>query len=246
MTDKTASEWPRSELSNALHAAVACEAVRLYERYAVEVVEEFDLCPWAARARRDGAVRPVVLDQSSPEDLVPSLVAIDTLARLEEVTIGILLYPRLSTTRLDFEHFLRRLRRADSERHPIGEIPFAMAAFHPQADADTEDADRLVPFIRRTPDPTLQLVRRTALQAVQANPGAGTALAGLWMVSPAHARAEPERSVRERIALRNLETVRRVGPETLEAVFQDIAQDRASSYGRLRVAAAEDPSPEHS
>ena len=30
------------------------EAKRLHERYSVEFVEDFNLCPWAARARKDG------------------------------------------------------------------------------------------------------------------------------------------------------------------------------------------------
>lgn len=216
-----------------LEGPLVSEALRLYERYAVEVVEHFDLCPWAARARREGSTRPVVLLDESPDDLAPSLAAIDELSRAPSIAIGLFIYPRLALGRLDFEHFLRKLRRADSERHEIGEIPFAMAAFHPDAPADLSDADRLVPFVRRTPDPTLQLVRRDVLEAVQERSRKGTAFAGVWMLSPKGLDQETGPTVRERIALRNLETVRRVGVAALEAAYSDIARDRAETYARL-------------
>lgn len=210
------------------------EAVRLYGRYAVEVVERFELCPWAARARREGAVRPLVLLHDSPDDLAPSLNAIDILAGLSDITIGILIYPNLALNRLDFEHFLRKLRRADSERQGPSEVPFAMAAFHPEAKADLKDADRLIPFIRRTPDPTLQLVRSTALNAVSATPSSGTAFADLRMMAHVSPKQDPGPSVRERIGTWNLQTVRHVGAEALEAVFNDIGQDRTETYSRVR------------
>lgn len=211
---------------------LAHEATRLYERYAVEVVERYDLCPWASRARRGGEVRTEVLLQQDPADLNATLDRITELAKSESVTIGILLYPRLHLGRLDFEHFLRRLRHADTARHELGCVPFAMAAFHPEAQPDLTDADRLIPFIRRTPDPTIQLVRRTALDAVRAQPDQGTAFAHLGMLSSVGQQPPATADVRARIALRNLETLRRVGAPELDAVFADIARDRAESYAR--------------
>lgn len=214
-------------------AALVREALRLYERYAIEVVERFDLCPWAAHARREGSTRARIFLQDSPLDLTPSLEAIEALAREPEIAVVFFIYPRLELDRLDFEHFLRRFRHADSERHPIGSIPFAMAAFHPEAPADLGDPDRLIPFIRRTPDPTLQLVRRDALDSVQARSRTGTAFADLWMLSPAGREREPGPSVRERITLKNFEMVRSAGADALEAVFRDIARDRADTYARI-------------
>lgn len=216
-----------------LDAALTREARRLYERYAVEVVERFELCPWAARARREGSVRTLVLHQRNTSDLTPSLRAIEALAAVPSVAIALLIHPRLEVDRLDFEHFLRHLRHADSQRHDIGKTPFAMAAFHPAAAADLRDPDRLVPFIRRTPDPTLQLVRREVLESVHAHTEHGTAFADLWMVSPGGLTRETGPSVRERIAQRNLQTIQRVGVATLEAVFGDIARDRARTYARI-------------
>ena len=57
----------------------------------------------------------------------------------------------------------------------VGESPFAMAAFHPDAAADLDDPERLIPFLRRTPDPTIQLVRQEALERVRGRHPQGTA-----------------------------------------------------------------------
>jgi hypothetical protein len=214
------------------------EVVRIYERYAREVVERFDFCPWAARARRDGAARPLVLFQPDLADLSASLAAIDELDRARSLSVGFLIYPCVTAARLDFEHFVRKLRQADRERCDPGQIPFAMAAFHPHAAPDLSDPDRLVPFVRRSPDPTIQLVRREALESVRGDASSGTALVEVWMLSPAGLAAPQKEGVRERIAQNNLETVLEHGAPTIEAVLADIAADRAASYARLGLPAA--------
>jgi hypothetical protein len=222
-----------SQLDSESVRVVVREVIRVYERYAHEVVERFDLCPWAARARREGAAVPQVLLGDDPDDFSASLRAIEALAARPHVSVGLLIYPCFGFGRRDFEHFVRRLRQADAERHEPGAIPFAMAAFHPQAEPDLDDAERLVPFLRRSPDPTLQLVRCDALAAVHAAASSGTSLAQVWMMS-ADGMSKPEQlGVRERIARNNLTTVCRVGSAALEATLADIERDRAESYARL-------------
>jgi hypothetical protein len=209
------------------------EVVRIYVRYAQEVVERFDFCPWATRARREGAAEPHVLLGQDPNDFSASLQLIQALAARPSISVGLLIYPRFDFGRLDFEHFVRRLRQADGEQHAPGQIPFAMAAFHPLADPNLEDAERLVPFVRRSPDPTIQLVRCDALAAVRGEPTNGTSLVETWMMSPAGLNTHTVPGVRERIALNNLKTVREVGPAAIDALLADIERDRVQSYTRL-------------
>ena len=51
----------------------------------------------------------------------------------------------------------------------------ACAAFHPEAEMDTSTAPKLLPYIRRSPDPTIQVVRRSVLEAVRRPSDMGTA-----------------------------------------------------------------------
>jgi hypothetical protein len=229
------SHLPESEPD----AKLVEEALRLYDRYAVEVVERLDLCPWARRARREGAVARHVFLQESADDLQESLLQIEALERLAPISIGLFIYPRIGLGRLDFEHFVRRLRHADSTLHEPGQIPFAMAAFHPEAKPELSDPDRLVPFLRRSPDPTIQLVRREVLDAVRGEGTRGTAFAEAWMLDPQLGMIRTEPGIRERIALNNLETIQRLGPASVEAILDDIALDRRESYARIQAERAE-------
>ncbi len=212
------------------------EALRLYRRYAVEIVEAFTLCPWAERARRDGQVTERVLCQLG-QDTVPALSCVTELAKSPRIEVGLLIFPRLALDALTFEHFTAKLRDEDAERHELGAIPFAMAAFHPDADADLSDAERLIPFLRRTPDPTIQLVRRSVLDRVRGKSPQGTSFADLAALEALEAEAldaaGDEATLRERIARKNHETVRAAGIAALEARLDDIRRDRAASYARL-------------
>jgi hypothetical protein len=213
------------------------ETLRLNLRYVVEVVERFGLCPWADRARREGRVTEAVFDQTSPDLFEPSLALMQELAARERIDVALFIYPRIGLDRLDFEHFARRLRVLDAARHAPGHIPFAMAAFHPDAEAVLVNPDRLVPFLRRTPDPTLQLVRETTLSRVRGELH-GTSFMGPHVFAtdpPAYLRQPPTSGsdIRERIARTNHETVTRVGVAAFEAVFDDILRDRDETRARL-------------
>jgi hypothetical protein len=213
--------------------AIERETLRLNRRYLAEVVERYSLCPWALRSRSEGHVGEYVFQQETPDDLAPSLATIDALEAHPHVEVALFIYPRLWLGRLDFEHFARRLRALDADRHEAGAAPFAMAAFHPDASPHLDDPERLIPFLRRSPYPTLQLVRASALERVRGGEEEGTAFFDLAVLGvPALLPSAPP-SLRERIARRNLETVREVGVETVEAALADIFGDRDRTDERL-------------
>lgn len=217
-----------------LSDSIERETLRLNRRYMVEVVERFLLCPWAARARLDGQVAECVFQQESPDDFAPSLTRIDELAQTSNIDIALFIYPCLRLGRLDFEHFARRLRAIDHDRHELGGVPFAMAVFHPDATPQLDDAERLIPFLRRSPYPTLQLVRTRALERVRGDEVEGTAFLDLEAHgAAAWANAPAPLSLRERIAQRNLAAVREEGVETVAAVIAAIHADRDATEARL-------------
>jgi hypothetical protein len=212
-------------------SALERETLRLNRRYVTEVVEHFGLCPWADRARREGRVTEVVFEQTDPDAFEPTLARMKELEDQTTIEVALFIYPRIGLNRLDFEHFARRLRALDAARQPE-QIVFAIAAFHPDADAVLASPDRLVPFLRRTPDPTLQLVRESTLTRVRGE-FHGTSFYGPEFFQSPHFGVPPEPDIRERIARANHETVIRLGVDALETVFQDILRDRDATRARL-------------
>lgn len=214
-------------------APLVAEALRLHARYMDEFVESYDLCPWAAHARRAGRVLERVLLQED-DALEPTLELVESLAPRAELEIGLAIFPRLRKTRLEFDHFVARIREADDARHPRGEAPFATAAFHPEAAPDTANAERLIPFMRRTPFPTLQLVRYSVLERAHGRAPPGTQFLDLDALGSGAGLLEPPpMPVRDRVGRNNLDTARRVGVETLERVLGDITRDRDETLARL-------------
>src|SRR5262245_57792744 len=117
------------------------EVLRINERYLVEVVEAFNLCPFARAARLGGAVdRQVLLNAEA--DMESALAAIRKIEGDLQIVIGLLIFPRLQLDPAGFDRMLGDIRRADeAQRKP----PFAMAGFHPQAGYAADSPAKLVP-----------------------------------------------------------------------------------------------------
>lgn len=214
---------------------LASVTLRVYERYAVEVVERFGFCPWARSAREAKEVLLRVVFSSNPDDFDDSLALLEALHGREPAPdIALFIYPLFDLDRLGFEDFARRLR-GRAEVTDRGLDAYAMAAFHPAASPDLSHADRLVPYVRRSPDPTLQLVRKSALSGIKGLAG-GTAFVDVSALSALalKALAEPApKALRERIAEQNLHTVREAGSDAIDAVLLDILQDREAAHAGL-------------
>ncbi|MCB9583831.1 MAG: DUF1415 family protein [Polyangiaceae bacterium] len=208
------------------------EALRVYRRYQREVVEALNLCPWAEKARLDGHVTERVLLQRTG-DLAPSLAAIAELEADPEIDIALLIYPQLPLDLRDFEAFVAELREADETAWPLGGVPFAAAAFHPRAARKSDAPERLIPYIRRSPDPTIQLVRRSVLDRMRQGPAEGTHFIDLSNFSLEDLPRPGQRPLRERIAKSNAETLKNLTFERFDALIAAILHDRDEAYGAL-------------
>jgi hypothetical protein len=212
--------------------ALAAEAVRLYRRYAIEIVEELGLCPYAQRCREEGGTEEVVLtDESPPQGAI--VEALDGLG--QHVEIGLIILPRLAMDRLRMGRWVERLRKAHGAAQATGRPVWALEAFHPDAVADLTTPGRLTPFLRRTPDPTIQATRLVVLERVKRAAPQGTAFVDPAKVPDLMAlltRDRP-RSISERIAETNHRTVSAVGPEEVGRRIEDIHADRERSYAAL-------------
>lgn len=203
------------------------------DRYVREFVEALNLCPYARRCRETGKLHRRVL--GSRAEALPAIAELEALPP-ESVEVALLIFPEAEVGSLEaaraFEAFCAEVREAMARAHaplPDAEPPFFCVAFHPDLALDTADANRAVHFIRRSPDPTLQLVRASVLRAVR-----GTRTGGSTFVDASRLTLEQLMAVAaplgvsERIAEANFETLRREGPARLAA---ELAGFRAPGRG---------------
>jgi hypothetical protein len=180
---------------------LAAEARRVNARYVEEVVIGWGLCPWAARAWNDGQVTQRVFAGAEP-DVAAVAAFVDELVASPGAAIGLAIFPRVACTVGAWESFAERVRRARGD--------FLAAAFHPDyrpPEGQLLDPARLVPFIRRTPDPTLQLVRASLVDSLRGQ-------------------------VSNDVARDNHAIVTGRGAPALAALLDDIRRDRDRAYGR--------------
>jgi hypothetical protein len=213
------------------------EVQRVHTRYHCEVVEAFALCPWAKEARSGGRVHMNVtfMTRADPH---AALAAIDQSMSDPAIEIGMLIFPRLALDRLAFAHFVADVRALDEARSGRGEQRVALADFHPNAPADVTTPERLVPFLRRAPDPMIQSVRTGTLERVRGEETHGTRfvdLAAIDLMSLATADQTTPSSLAARVAQHNARSVERIGIAKLKAVIDDILADRNSSYRALGI-----------
>lgn len=200
------------------------QALRSYQRYQREVVEGLNLCPWAKRAREEGSVRYSVCLTTTPET-APVLQQIDQWSETEDTEIGLVIFPRLHTDRVAFERFATATMAADAARHRLTSPPFVLAAFHPEASLHLDHPDRLVPFLRRSPDPTFQVVRVSALERVRQGESAGTQYVDPSRLDLSQLAFTSRPPLRDRVAQNNLDRLRDVGPDAVMRLIEDIHEE---------------------
>ena len=131
-----------------------------------------------------------------------------------------------------FFRFRGELRSAHQAER--GGLIMTMEGFHPVAEARAETAGSLVPFLRRTPDPVIQLTRLAVLEQARRGSGGTTKYVDPSTVDVAALlAAPPDRSLHERISEANHRTVMRETVARLEELLLDIRRDRDVSYARV-------------
>ena len=140
--------------------ARTAEVRRLLDRYLVEVVEAYALCPWAKPARLAGEIAVDVVF-GAPDAAAFATAATALLARAE-TRVAMVVAPELAVD----PAALRAIRDRVAALIPDAGV----ADFHPHAGLDLASPARLVPFLRRSPDPMLQLVPLAILENVRAAP----------------------------------------------------------------------------
>ncbi|HWE22958.1 MAG TPA: DUF1415 family protein [Myxococcales bacterium] len=195
--------------------SIESAALARNDRYLREFVEALDLCPFARKCRETGRLARRVLRGSHPTEA--TLAAVTELERTSEdqVEVALLIFPEFDGGVSVFGEFRDEVRAAVRL--------FYCVAFHPDLPMDLSDANRAVSFLRRSPDPTLQLVRIATLERVRSGRPAGTFYLDMSRISPADVNAlHRSVSVSDQIAEANLRTLRDQSPAALEGLLASL------------------------
>jgi hypothetical protein len=168
------------------------------DRYLREFIEALHICPYARTCREAGQLhRQVLLDRDL--DAIRVAAQITELDGLDHIEIGLLIFPELRVDARMFERYINEIRSryAQDRKTPID---FFIVAFHPELPQQLHNPDVAVRFLRRSPDPTIQLVRPSAIERVR------------------RGAREPEELSRH-IAEAGLRSVMAAGPERVVALL---------------------------
>jgi hypothetical protein len=224
-----------------LEEALRVESLRLYDRYEREIVEGLGFCPYAAGAREAGKVRVVSLPRAVVQTDVA--VAVEALAADPIVDIGIVVLPACPLDRRGFARFVADVRELVPARDAGS---FALADFHPDPVESVARAGDLTTFARRSPDPTIQLVRMRALSQVRAKEVHGSGymdpaeIVRLELTLGAASSPPARAPLHETIADKNRATIEALGFAEVVRRIEDIHRDRELTYRRLRAEAGHD------
>ena len=195
--------------------SIEAGALARNDRYLREFVEALELCPFARKCRETGRLARRVLRGERPGEATAAAVRELELTSEEQVEVALLIYPEFAGNVHAFEQFRDEVRRSLRL--------FYCVAFHPALPMDLSDANRAVSFLRRSPDPTLQLVRIATLDRVRSGRPAGSVYLDASQLSPDELRKlEPPPSLSDQIAAANLRTLRRHDPVALSALLEAI------------------------
>jgi hypothetical protein len=191
---------------------IATAALARNDRYVREFVETLQMCPYARRCREEGKLhRRVLLPGDDALEAVREIEAMP----VESVEVALLIFPEGHPEPRGFEEFVSGLRQAVSGA-------FYCVAFHPLFPRDLDDEHRAVPFIRRSPDPTMQMVRASVLRAVRGNNDSERYI-DISRLSTAEILAlEAPVPVSDRIAKMNLQTLQSEGADRVEALLSGL------------------------
>jgi hypothetical protein len=171
------------------------------DRFLLSVIEALSVCPFARGTRTSGKLAREVIDLDEVADVVARVATHDA----GDAEIVLLILPDFDGDAPAFERFVDEVRRADEARRPP---PFAMAPFHPETPYHTDTPARLVGLFRRSPDPTIQLVRFTALEAAKRRAPDGKFFFDGSAAAWATLQARPARGLSEQITHDNFDRLR--------------------------------------
>jgi nitrite reductase/ring-hydroxylating ferredoxin subunit len=218
---------PLDDLTRQQLGAVAEAA---YDRYLMAFLEEHSLCPFARGGRRRGMTTRVayVAQSSDAQPLID--IALAAAPDAAKAVVALIL-PAIDVEPEAWRLFAVGITNAVNAVHAGGPV-YSVAALHPDHPYSAQSPLALVPLFRRAPDPTMQLVRLDALEAVYEGRSGKDVYVPPELIPEVLSRPAPP-SMFDRIAETNMKMAQRLGIGRLERDLRVIHEETRRNYQRL-------------
>jgi hypothetical protein len=216
------------ELSEGERSAIEAEAMRANDSYVIQFLEKHGFCPYARAGRERGATARFVhfADSSSPDPLRQVFDRTYS-GDLEVVQI---IFPLVEIEAAAFARFVNEV--TDALNRQLEKAVFASAALHPQLSFRSDSATGLISLFRRAPDPTLQWVRLSTLDAIYRGRKPGTSFVDLSNLAGL-LDSTPKRDLYDEIAQSNRATAEQLGVQAVEWELAELYRQTQANYAAI-------------
>jgi hypothetical protein len=187
------------------------------DRYLQEFIEALAICPYARSCRETGRLHREVRLSSEPDadQMAAHILALQDVLS-SDIEVGLIILPHFTLSSRDFERFVSQVQRTYQQGQQAKglSVAFFVVAFHPDLPMLVHNQNVAVRFMRRSPDPTIQLVRPGAIERVRGE--------------------RPAEVVSRQIAETGWKTVTEAGPEKLSAMLGEIAASFRAAINPVR------------
>lgn len=221
---------PLPPLDKLLRGQLRSVAEAAYDRYLIAFLEEHSLCPFARGGRRRGLTTRVayVAQSTDAQPLIDiALAAAPDAAK----AVVALIVPAIEVAPEAWRVFALGITNAVNAAHAGGPV-YSVAALHPDHPYSAQSPLSLIPLFRRAPDPTMQLVRLDALEAVYEGRSGKDVYVPPELIPEVLSRPPPP-SMFDRIAETNMKMAQRLGIARLERDLRVIHQETRRAYQRV-------------
>lgn len=144
------------------------ECIAHTERWVVEVIMKYNICPFARREVERASIRYVAIEHTKIKAVMKAFIAeCDYLDNHPETETTLFILPR------GFEGFYAYLDLVDDATDLLAqqdyEGVYQLATFHPDYCFDGEAQDSAANFTNRAPYPTLHIIREASMEVALAN-----------------------------------------------------------------------------
>ena len=213
------------EVPSAKRREIAEAALAANDRYVIEFLESYALCPYARSGRERGVTERRV-HFAETADSCALAQAYDEIAP-GDVEVLQIIFPLVKVEPADFSRFVYEVTEALNARQP--RPLFASAALHPGLAYTRETATGLISLFRRAPDPTLQWVRLATLDHIYRGRKGGTSFVDPKKLGEVLG-APVKRDLYDEIARTNQATAEQMGLDGIEGWLGALHTETQQAY----------------